>query len=157
MFRRLFPEVLDNRYQGRTIALWIFGLLLTLKILQSVNVMFRPYYIAISADGIPLSNYSAPAVGTVVGLFSLLGLAQFIIWMFGVLALVRYRSMVPLVYCAMVVHYLCGRGLLLLHPVVRAGPQPGIYINMAAFALMLLGLLLSLMKKGGSSSQAASA
>ncbi len=153
MLGRLFPPAFDNHYQGKTAALWIFGLILALKILQSVNVMFQPYYIAISADGIPLPSYSSSAVATIVGLFSLLGLAQFMLWTIGVLALVRYRSMVPLMFCAMVLHYFVGRGLLLLHPIERTGPHAGIYINMAAFVLMLVGLLLSLTRKGGSVAQ----
>ncbi len=157
MLRRLFPKSLDNHYQGMTAALWMFGLLLALKILQSVNVMFRPYEIAISADGIPLSTYPAQAAATAVGLFSLLGLAQLMIWIIGVLALIRYRAMVPLIYCVMVVHYIVGRFLMLAHPIERTGPHLGIYVNMGAFALMVFGLALSLTVSSRSAAQSTSA
>jgi len=36
---RFFPQSIDNRYSGSKIALWLFGLIVFVHILQSVNLI----------------------------------------------------------------------------------------------------------------------
>ena len=58
---RLFPARIDNAYQGSKIALWILGLMVAVRTMQSVMILFNSSSIAQSADGIPLDTYPAPA------------------------------------------------------------------------------------------------
>ena len=70
---RLFPARIDNTYQGSKIALWILGLLIAVRTMQSVMILVNGYSIAQSADGIPLETYPAAAAQTIVALFTSVG------------------------------------------------------------------------------------
>ena len=61
MFDKLLPQPIDNKYSGSKIALWLFGLIVFVHILQSVMVILNGHLVAQSADGIPLENYPAAA------------------------------------------------------------------------------------------------
>ena len=54
MFAKLFPQPIDNTYSGSKIALWLFGLIVFVHILQSVMVILNGHMVAQSADGIHL-------------------------------------------------------------------------------------------------------
>jgi hypothetical protein len=41
MFNRLLPQRIDNASQGRTLALWPFAVLVTVKILQCLSIPLR--------------------------------------------------------------------------------------------------------------------
>jgi hypothetical protein len=144
MIRRLLPPSIDNAYPGHRLALWLFGLLLFLRTAMGVNSIFNSRSILTSADGIPLDTYPAAAAQTVVSLFALLGLSNLVLCVLGILVLVRYRSMVPLMFALFLTEHLGRRLILSLHPIERTGRPPGIYINLAILALMLVGLALSL-------------
>jgi hypothetical protein len=69
MFDRLLPKPIDNTYSGSKIALWLFGLVVFVHILQSVVVIVNGHSIAQSADGIPLETYPAAAAQTILAIF----------------------------------------------------------------------------------------
>ena len=96
------------------------------------------------ADGIPLDRYTTAGAQTLVSLFAILGFTQFLICLLGVLALARYRNLVPLMFTLLLLQYLGGRVILRLLPIVRVGTPPGFYVNLALLALMIVGLALSL-------------
>ena len=66
----------------------------------------------------------------------------------GILALVRYRSMVPLMFALLLLQQVSARLINLLMPIVRTGTPPGFYINLGLLALMIVGLALSLHTRG---------
>lgn len=144
MIRRLLPPSIDNRYGGHKLALWLFGLLLFMRTAMGVNSILNGRSVLTSADGIPLDAYPSAAAQTLVSLFALLGLSNLVLCLLGVLALARYRSMVPLMFALFLTEHLGRRLILYLLPVVRTGIPPGFYINLAILALMLVGLALSL-------------
>ncbi len=76
MLGQLLPARLDNSYQGSRIAPWLLGLVLTVKLLQSVMSTFFGAYVASSADGIPLDTYAPAAAQTFIAMFALLGGAR---------------------------------------------------------------------------------
>jgi hypothetical protein len=153
MFNQLFPQRIDNTYRGHKLALWLFGLILFMRVVMSLNSIFNGYIVASSADGIPLDTFPSAAARTVVSLFALLGLSNFMICLLGVLALVRYRSMVPLMFALFLLQQLSGRVILLLSPIVRTGTPHGFYVNLILLALMIVGLALSLRRKGNLSGE----
>jgi hypothetical protein len=61
-----------------------------------------------------------------------------------VLALVRYRAMIPLMYVLLLVEYLAKKWILLVKPIVRTGTSPSAYVNLVLIALLIAGLVLSL-------------
>jgi hypothetical protein len=62
----------------------------------------------------------------------------------GVLALIRYRAMIPFMYVLFLVEYLGKKWILLAQPILRTGPSPGTYVNLVLIVLLIAGLLMSL-------------
>ena len=58
---KLLPRPIGNTYTGSKIALWLFGLIVVVHILQSVMAIVNGHSIMQSADGIPLETYPAAA------------------------------------------------------------------------------------------------
>jgi len=144
---QFLPPRIDNAYRGYKLALWLFGLLLLIKLAMSLNSIFNSYAVATVADGIPLDTYGPAAACTIVSLFALLGLSHFVICLLGIVALFRYRSMIPLLYALLLVEHLSRRVILHFIPIVRIGTPPGFYVNLILLAVITAGLALSLTGK----------
>lgn len=148
MIDQLLPRPIDNTYRGHRLALWLFALLLFMRVTMSVNSIFNASDVASSADGIPLHTYTPAAARTIVSLFALLGLSHLMISLVGIVALVRYRSMVPFMFALLLLEQLSRRLILRFSPIIRTGTPPGFYVNLVLLAVMLLGLALSLRSQG---------
>jgi hypothetical protein len=144
MLDRLLPQRIDNTYRGYKIALWLFGLVVGVMITQSVAVIFNGYSTVVNADGIPLDTYPPAAAQTIVALFALRSLLRLIIALLCVLVLVRYRSAIPFMFAVLVLNFLATQLILQFIPMVRTGRPPGPIVNLIMFALMIIGLVLSL-------------
>ena len=150
MLDQLFPRTIDNDYRGQKSALWLLGLLLLMKTAMGLNSIINGYKVASSADGIPLDTYPPAAAGTIVALFGIWGLGHFLLCLLGILVLARYRRMVPFMFALFLVEQLSRKLILRLHPIVRVGNPPASVINLALLALMVVGLTLSLWRRGPS-------
>jgi hypothetical protein len=154
VLNQLLPQPIDNRYRGHKLALWLFGLLLLMNLVIGLNSIFNGRTVASSADGIPLDTFTPAAARTVVTLFALLGLSRLALCLVGILALVRYRAMVPLMFAVFLFGHL-GRWLILrAMPIPRTGTPPGSIVNLVLLGLMVVGLALSLWRQGEASSSA---
>ena len=143
MFETLFPRVADNHFPGRRLGLWLFGLML-LKIAMGLNVMANASNVAQSADGVPVESFGAAAAAAFLFAFAAWGLCQLVLGLASLVVLLRYRSLVPLMFLALLVEQLGRMGLRLYWPVERLAHAPGTAINIALSAVMVLGLVLSL-------------
>lgn len=151
MLERLLPRVIDNRYRGPKAALWLLGLLAAIRITMSLNSILNGAFVLTAADGVPLQTYPADASGTIVAIFALRSWGQLLLALLAVLTLVRYRSMTSAVFALLLCEY-AGRKLILQFlPIIRSGTPPASAINTTLFALMIVGLLLSLWRIGGKS------
>jgi hypothetical protein len=150
MFDKLLPQPIDNRYSGSKIALWLFGLIVFVHILQSVMVLVNGQMVARSADGIPLDNYPAAAAQTIMAIFMISSLRRLIISLICAVVLLRYRSAVPLMFVVLGLSYLGGQVIFQFVPIVRVGTPPGVVMNLIMFGLTIVGLALSLWRRGGS-------
>ena len=148
IFTRFLPQRIDNTYRGRRLALVLFGLVVAVRITQSILIIVNGHSIARSADGIPLETYAAAAAQTIVAIFALSSLNRLIVSLLCVLVLVRYRSAIPFMFVVLMLNYLAGQLILQFVPLVRTGTPPGPIVNLAMFALMIVGLALSLWKRG---------
>lgn len=148
MIDQLLPQRIDNTYRGYKLALWLFGLLIFMKTAMSLNSIFNGYSVASSADGIPLDTYPPAAARTVVSLFALLGLSNFMVCLLCILALIRYRSMIPFLFALLLLEHSSRKLILQFLPIVRTGTPPGFYVNLILLALMIVGLALSLRRQG---------
>jgi hypothetical protein len=132
MLNQLFPSRFANDYRGSKIALWLFGILLLLKLTMSLNSTFNGYHVATTADGIPLDTFPPAAAQTIVRLFASWGTAHLTITLLGILALIRYRSMVPLMFAAHLFEFLLKKVATQLLPAVKTATAPGSYVNIAS-------------------------
>ena len=150
MLDKLLPQPIDNTYSGSKIALWLFGLIVFVHILQSVMVLVNGHSIAQSADGIPLETYPAAAAQTILAIFMLTSLRRLIISLICAVVLFRYRSAVPLMFVVLGLSYLGGQVIFQFVPIVRVGTPPGVVVNLIMFGLTVVGLALSLWRRGAS-------
>jgi hypothetical protein len=147
ILRRLFPARIDNAYPGSRIALWILGLMIAVRTMQSVMILVQGSSIAQSADGIPLDTYPAGAAQTIVALFALSAVNRLVISLICVVVLVRYRRAVPLMFLLLLVTYGAGQLVGRVFPIVRVGQPPAVIVNLTLLGLTILGLVLSLWKR----------
>ncbi|MGH9509947.1 MAG: hypothetical protein ACRD2M_08420 [Terriglobales bacterium] len=144
MLNRLLPRQADNTYHGSRLALWLLGLILFMKVAMSLSAIFNGYEVASGPDRIPLDTYTPAGAQAVVSLFAAWGVAHFVISLLCVLVLTRYRALVPLMFGLLLLEHLSRRLIFVVMPIARTGTPPGIYVNLALFALMAVGLVLSL-------------
>jgi hypothetical protein len=147
---RLFPRQIDNNYRGHRLGLWLLAAVLLVKTGMSMGVMFNGYNAALRADGIPLNTFPPSAAQAVVAIFGVWGVTLFSLCLVGVLALVRYRTMAPLVLSLLLLEQLGRKLVLSFIPMAKTGTSPGFYVNLALLALMTGALVLSLWPKRGS-------
>ena len=144
MLDQLLPRHVDNTYHGYKLALWLFAVVVFMKLAMSLNSIFNGHFVARSADGIPLDTFTPAGARAVVSLFAAWGLAQLIICLLCIVVLARYRALVPFMFALLLLEFLSRRVILLVLPIVRTGTPPGYVVNLVLLALMVLGLALSL-------------
>ena len=141
------PRTADNTYRGHKLALWILGVVVLMKVLMSVNSILNGRYVAQKADGLPLDAYPAAAATTILSFLALWALGHLLLSLLGVLALVRYRSMVPFAFALLLTEHLGRKLIIQFLPMARSVSAPASGINLALVALMIAGLALSLWKR----------
>ena len=148
MLGDLLPMRLDNQYRGNRLALWLFGLVVAMKSAQSLAIILNGYSTAKDADGIPLDSYTPRVAQTVVAVFAQGSLWRLFFCLLCVLVLVRYRSAVPLMFALLALNYLAAQLVLKFVPLLRVGAPVGPLVNLILFVIMLVGLGLSLWRRG---------
>jgi hypothetical protein len=147
MLKRIFPAQFDNVYRGYWPAVWLLVPLVLGKLAMGVNVMINTRDIIGGVDGIPLSSFSVEAQKNLIFSFQAWALGLFLLAALGLLALVRYRAMVPLVYLLLLVEN-AGRKAISLasgSPLIPpSGPSTATLINMSLIAALLIGFALSI-------------
>ena len=148
MLNRIFPEQFDNRYRGHRFALWLFFPITFVNVAIALVAIFRKDGGAQSADGVPLDAFVAGGAQTVIGIVAILGLTKLLLGLLSVLALVRYRSMIPLMYIIVVADQLGRKGIGLMKPIAHIGAPTGGFVNLAIITLGIVGLILALRGRG---------
>jgi hypothetical protein len=157
MLAAVFPRQLDNGYRGHRLGLWLFGLVAAMKGTQSLSILFNGYSIARGADGVPLESFSPEAAQTIVSIFAQGSLWRLFFCLVGGIALVRYRSAVPGMFALFALQYVAAWAAFAAIPLPRVGEPVGPVVNGVLFVLMLVGLGLSLRRRGGSDAHASRA
>lgn len=147
MLSRLLPPLANFTYTGSRVALWLLGLVLFLKLAIALGAIFNGHYAASVADGIPIDSYTPEGTRAFLSVFASLGLSQFILGLFGVLLLLKYRPLVPIFLLVLLIEYLARKGVNAYMPIARSGNAPGGAINWAIFGVMLLAFVLSMRQR----------
>ena len=144
MIERLFPAAIDNTFPGKRLALWVFYAMTALTLWRSQHHVFAADGGAQSIATIPLDSYSAGASETVIGVFALWGLAQLAMAFVMLLACVRYKALIPLLWLFLFVEWAGRFAISLYKPVETLERAPGETGNMIFPFLALAMLVLSL-------------
>ena len=120
MLNRIFPKQIDNRYRGH----WL-GRADRAGGADAAGagrgLDGRPALHRAAADAIPLDSYGPAGPAAAVSLFALLGLSISLLLLWGVVVLIRYRAMIPLLYLIVLLQIVGTKVLVTLHPIARAG------------------------------------
>jgi len=146
---QILPQPIDNTYRGHRAALWLFIPVVVMKTGIALATIFNGRVAAQSADGIPLASFGAAGAQAVVALFAIWGLSQLVFSVLGILALTRYRALIPFLFVLLLAEHLARRWILLVKPIARIGTPSGVYVNLALLVLMIVGLALSLWRSSG--------
>jgi hypothetical protein len=152
MLGRIFPKQIDNTYSGYWPAVWLLVPLVLVKLVMGINVMINTRDIIEGVDGIPLSTFSVEAQGHLIFSFQAWALELALLAALGLLALVRYRAMIPLVYLLLLAEnggrkaISLASGAPLIPP---GGPTTATLINLSLIAALAIGFALSIGNKKG--------
>ena len=144
MLNKLLPQQIDNTYRGHRLALWLLGLLVFMKGGIGLGTIVNGRSAAISADAIPLDTFTAAGEQAFTAIFAAWGLSQLILNLIGLLVLVRYRAMVPFMFALLLLEHLSRKLVFWILPIARTETPPGLYLNLAFVAAMIVGIILSL-------------
>ena len=144
MIERIFPARFDNEYRGNRLGLWLFGLLVFMRLMMGANMMLNTRSVAVGADSIPLDSYGPGGAAMVLALFASAGLSRFVLALLGLVALIRYRSMVPFLFLLLLAEQ-AGYRLLALATGPVASSQTATIINLFTLSLLILGLAISVL------------
>ena len=147
MLDRLLPARIDNSYRGYKFALWLYSLMVFLKTIISCNAIFNGHMVASQADGIPLASFSADSAGVIVALFALLGLADLMLCLVGIVVMLRYRALVPFMFTLFLLDFVCKKVILALLPIVSSNEPAGLIVTAVLLAVMVAGFVLSLKER----------
>lgn len=154
MLSRLFPRQIDNAsYQGHVLAIWLFVPVVLMKLVMGFNVSgLNPWvasrFILKTADGVPVDSFPPEAAAHLVFTFAAWGLALLVLSLLGLIVVIRYRAMLPLMILALTIEQV-GRKVqsaLMLPSPVTDSVSIGAMINWGLSTALVVGLALSLLK-----------
>lgn len=150
MLKRIFPKIIDNTYGGYAIAIWLLVPIALSKLVMGGNSIVNTRYVIEVADRIPVSTFDPGAAATLLFLFRCWGLGLALMSLLTLVAVVRYRAMIPLMYLVLTIEQVVRRGFTLFDPlpILRStdGPSSGYVVNLVMTVLLLIGSALSMCK-----------
>ena len=148
MLDRLFPKVVDNRFEGRRAALWILWLLTALMLIVSTRSILVTEAVAVGADGIPIHSFGPVGARTVLMLFALDSVGTLTVGTLSAMILIRWKALVPFLYLLLLGGQIVRRIIIQAYAIPRAeGSIAGWWLVAFVLGLLSLGFLLSLIRR----------
>lgn len=152
MLTQLFPKHIDNDYRGPVLAIWLLVPLTLIKFLQGANVAGllgtgNSRQVLEGVDNVPVGTFPAEAASQLVFLFAAWGLGVFVLGLLGMVVLLRYRAMIPLMYLLLLIEQVGRQTLATIHldrPFVSLAASPANLINWGFLVALAIGFLVSL-------------
>ena len=142
----VFPKEINNNYEGKKVALYLFELFTIMTVARSLIHIFATDGGAQSIATIPLGNYSIEAADVVIHFFAEWGLTQLLFGILYAIVIWKYKSLIPLMYLFILTEY-TGRLFLTYHkPIIIEGTAPGGIGNYILIPVALLMFILSILK-----------
>ena len=141
---KILPNIIDNTFRGRKVALWFFYLITLVTVVRSCIHIFKYDGGAQSIATIPLDTYTEAGAATVILIFSYWGLSQLMFGLIQVIVALKYKSLIPLMYLFMFFEYVCRFGISIFKPIETTGQAPGGIANIVLPFLCLIMFFLSI-------------
>lgn len=141
---KFLPTTVDNTYSGSMLAFYVFIMLTVMTTFRSLAHILLPDG---GAKSIATIDVDVEGGDAIVAMFAYWGLSQLILAVLYILSIVRYKSLIPLMYLTMVVEYTLRFVIGLAKPMEHSGTAPGEVANVVLPLLTLIMLLLSLQEK----------
>jgi hypothetical protein len=145
MLGRLFPRMIDNAYPGSGLAFWLLVPVMGAKLAIGLRSMINPRGVIEDADGIALAPFGHEGALTMMFQYQTWGLGLVLFVALVVVALARYRAMVPLV-CLLLLAENVGRKIISVADGNAAIPHNALasvpFLINAGFDVLLGGALL---------------
>lgn len=147
MLSRIFPTQIDD-YRGYQLAVWLLALFFLVKTFASVNAIgLNPLWsnrdVLQGVERVPLDTFSTNAAHAAIVLFAWWGVTALVFTVLGLIAVVRYRALVPLIYLLTAINHIGQQVLADTSPLVRtlgAGESRPLIV----IAVLLIGFGMSL-------------
>jgi hypothetical protein len=144
-----FPEVLDNKVRFNKIILSVFYIIAIITVGRSLIHMFANDGGANSIATIIVFSGNPDPNQVIYFIFSLWGLSQLIIGFIYIISIIKYKSMIPLLYVLIWFEYLfrfiLGKFLKPLSDTVLSGTAPGEignYIIIVLIPILLIWMII---------------
>lgn len=145
-FHQVLPAQITNEYKGSAIAKYIFMILTSLTVWRSsVHVFYKDSGTGIAT--IPIHEYDEAAQRTVLLIFAQWGLSQGLMGIVYVIGLLRYQSLLPLIYVLMFIEYNMRIYLINVKPPATVSVAPGVVLDKIMVPLTVILFFMSLPSK----------
>ena len=155
MMNTLFPEVANNKFEGNKIAYWVLYFYVFKSFFAGIVHMFASDGGAQSIGSVSLDSFTQGGADSVVTMFGLWGMEQFVIGLIVLVILWRYKSLVPLAWAIYAIEY---SGRTFSHAftpgLVTENTPPGVMVDTILVPLTIFMLIFSIYttKKDGENS-----
>ncbi len=145
MWNKLFPKTVENKYNGHILGLILLGFYVFKSFFAGSVHMFAPDGGAQSIASVALDQFTGGGAESVITMFAMWGMEQFVIGLIAIVVLLRYRGLISMMGLVYVVEYI-GRVITPLHTpgVVTAHTPPGPAMDAVLVPLAVLMLVLTL-------------
>lgn len=150
IFETLLPAQIDNTIHGTKIPFYIFALYAIVSLVRSCIHLLSPDGGAGSIAGMDLSVAGADGI---IFAFALWGSSQLLMAIIQLLAVVRYRSLIPFMWLMLMLEILLRELVGKMKPITFAHTPPGAIGNQIILPLAALMLILSLWSASKSDSR----
>ena len=142
IIERILPKQVDNQFKGDKFVIAVFGIIVIFTLVRSVIHILAPDGGASSIAGI---NTSVAGGSNIISMFAFWGLSQLLLGIVYLVVLLRYRSLIPLMYILVIAEY-SGRILIgLAKPLIVSHTPPGAIGDYVLVPLAIIMLILSLL------------
>lgn len=147
MLQKILPSTIDNNYKGNKIAFGFFYLITAVTVVRSLIHIFKHDGGAQSIATIPLDTFTEPGAAVVILIFAYWGLSQLMFGIIQVIVVIRYKSLIPLMYLMLVLEWGARFLISLYKPIETVGQAPGGIGNMVLPFICLVMFFLSIREK----------
>ncbi len=145
MWNKLFPKTVENEYKGHILGLTLLVIYTFKSFLSGVIHMFASDGGAQSIASVALDQFSGGGAESVITMFGLWGMEQFVIGLIVLVVITRYRGLIPMMALVYVIEYAGRMAIPLFTPgLVTAHTPPGASAAIVLVPLTVTMLILTL-------------